>query len=119
MQKQQVNFLYLSEPDMIEAGVLDTRHCVETIEEVFRLLSQGDYLMGGPNENEHGQMIWFPKEQRFPNMPVAGPDRRFMSMITYLGGRFNVCGDKWYGSNIANRDRGLPRSILMVTLNDA
>ena len=103
---------------MIQAGVLDMPRCVETVEETFRLLGTGDYLMGGPRENEHGMMIWFPEERRFPNMPVAGPDRRFMSMIAYVGGRFNVCGDKWYGSNIENAKRGLPRSILMITLND-
>ena len=114
----KVDFLYLSEQDMIKAGVLDSKKCVDTIEEVFRLLSRGDYLMGGPKENSHGVMLWFPKEKRF-NMPVAGPDRRFMAMIAYLGGRFDVCGEKWYGSNVENpKLRKLPRSILMVMLND-
>lgn len=123
MEKQQgkkVSFLYLNEKDMIEAGVLDMPECVKVTEEVFRLLGSGDYLMGGPLCNEHGQMLWFPKESPFANMPVAGPDRRFMAMIAYLGGRFNVCGEKWYGSNIENPlKRGLPRSILMVMLNNA
>ncbi|MEI2401029.1 ornithine cyclodeaminase, partial [Paenibacillus phytohabitans] len=114
----KLEFLYLSEPEVIEAGVLDMKQCVSTIEKVFGLLAKGDYLMGGPQENEHGMMLWFPREKRGPNMPVAGPDRRFMSMIAYLGGEFNVCGDKWYGSNVENRVKGLPRSILMVTLND-
>jgi len=118
MTDTKIEFLYLSEPDMIKAGVLDMSKCVQTIEETFRLLGKGDYLMGGPLENEHGIMLWFPEVQRTPNMPVAGPDRRFMSMICYVGGDFNVCGDKWYGSNIENVKRGLPRSILMVTLND-
>ena len=114
----KVDFLYLSEPDMIKAGVLDSKRCVDTIEEVFRLLSRGDYLMGGPKENSHGVMLWFPEHPRF-NMPVAGPDRRFMAMIAYLGGRFNVCGEKWYGSNVENpKLRNLPRSILMIMLND-
>lgn len=114
----KVDFLYLSEPDMIKAGVLDSKKCVDTIEEVFRLLSRGDYLMGGPKENSHGVMLWFPEEKRF-NMPVAGPDRRFMAMVAYLGGRFNVCGEKWYGSNVENpKLRHLPRSILMIVLND-
>lgn len=113
-----VDFLYLSEPDMIKAGVLDSKHCVDTIEEVFKLLSQGDYLMGGPKENSHGIMLWFPSKPRF-KMPVTGPDRRFMAMIAYLGGKFNICGEKWYGSNVENPPlRGLPRSILMVMLND-
>lgn len=113
-----VDFLYLSEPDMIKAGVLDSKKCVDTVEEVFRLLSRGDYLMGGPKENSHGVMLWFPEKPRF-NMPVAGPDRRFMAMVAYVGGRFNVCGEKWYGSNVENpKARELPRSILMIVLND-
>ena len=29
-----------------------------------------------------------------------------------------MAGMKWYGSNVENRDKGLPRSILMVMLND-
>ncbi|WP_278550084.1 tyramine oxidase subunit B [Cloacibacillus evryensis] len=114
----KVDFLYLSEQEMIKAGVLDSKGCVDTIEEVFRLLSRGDYIMGGPKENSHGVMMWFPEEKRF-NMPLAGPDRRFMAMIAYLGGKFNICGEKWYGSNVENpRLRKLPRSILMVMLND-
>ena len=94
MQGKPVKFLYLSEPEMIEAGVLDMKQCVQVVDEVFHLLGEGNYLMGGPRENEHGLMIWFPDEKRFPNMPVNGPDRRFMAMIAYLGGRFDVCGEK-------------------------
>jgi ornithine cyclodeaminase len=40
-------------------------------------------------------------------------------MIAYLGGRFNVAGEKWYGSNRDNLKKGLPRSILMTALNNA
>ena len=29
-----------------------------------------------------------------------------------------MAGMKWYGSNAANKEKGLPRSILMLTLND-
>ncbi|NTA40701.1 ornithine cyclodeaminase, partial [Agrobacterium salinitolerans] len=68
--------------------------------------------------NSHGLNIVFPKETKFPNMPVAGPDRRFAAMPGYLGGRFDVCGNKWYGSNHANTQKGLPRSILTMMLND-
>lgn len=39
-------------------------------------------------------------------------------MPAYLGGRFDVCGLKWYGSNAANPSNGLPRSVLTVNLND-
>lgn len=118
MSGKRTDFLYLSEPDMIEAGVLDMSRCVDVTEEVFSILSTGDYLMGGPKHNSHGMGIVFPKETPFPNMPVAGPDRRFVAMPSYLGGRFDVCGVKWYGSNAANPPKGLPRSVLTVLLND-
>jgi N-[(2S)-2-amino-2-carboxyethyl]-L-glutamate dehydrogenase len=113
-----IKFLYLSEADTIAAGVNDTAKCVDVSEEVFKLLAQGDYLMGGSNHNSHGMGIIFPKETKFPNMPVAGPDRRFFAMPAYLGGRFDCCGNKWYGSNAANTAKGLPRSILTMMLND-
>lgn len=118
MAGKKTEFLYLSEPDMIEAGVLDVKRSVDVSEETFALLSEGDYLMGGSNHNSHGMGVVFPKETKFPNMPVAGPDRRFVAMPAYLGGRFDVCGVKWYGSNQANPARGLPRSVLTVQLND-
>jgi len=112
-------FLYLDEQDMIKAGVLDMAHCIDVEEELFGLLSKGDYVMGGDKHNAHGIALKFPKESPFPNMPLDAPDRRFMAMPAYVGGRFNVAGQKWYGSNIINPQRGLPRSILMVMLNDA
>lgn len=115
---KQTEFLYLSEKDMIEAGVLDYRRCIDVIEELFHLLSVDDYVMGGEGGNAHGIEMRFPKVPSAPGMPVDAPDRRFMAMPAYVGGRFHVAGQKWYGSNIINPSRGLPRSILMVMLND-
>lgn len=112
------NFTYLSEKDMIAAGVLDMPKCINACEEVLTLLTKGDYLMGGPSNNSHGMYVVFPEKTEFPNMPVAGPDRRFVTMPAYLGGRFDVCGNKWYGSNAENKKKGLPRSVLMLTLNN-
>ena len=86
--------------------------------EVYRLMGEGDYIMGGQNHNSHGQMISFPDNPVHPGMPHNGPDRRFMTMECYLGGKFHIAGEKWYGSNIENKEKGLPRSILMVMLND-
>ena len=119
MATESVKTLLLSQSDLVKVGVLDMPKCVDVIEEVFSLIGKGDYLMGGPLENEHGQMIYFPDEARFPGMPVKGPDRRYMAMIAYLGGRYKICGEKWYGSNAQNWKKGLPRSILTTILNDA
>ena len=119
MESSKLDFLYLNESEMVKAGVTDIHHCIEVMTEVYELMSKGDYVMGGKNKNSHGIMITFPDVPEFPNMPQNGPDRRFMAMIAYLGGRFNVAGEKWYGSNRDNLKKGLPRSILMTALNDA
>lgn len=119
MSSTKIDFIYLSEPDMIAAGVTDMAACVDAMEEMFGLLYHGDYRMAGPNNDNHGAAVFFPKDSPFPDMPKATADRRFMAMPAYLGGRFRMAGMKWYGSNIANRDKGLPRSILTFVLNDA
>ena len=114
----RISFRYLSEPDMIAAGVTDMPGCVQAMEETLRLVDQGDYRMGGPEGNSHGSMVTFPASSPHEGMPLDGAHRRFMAMPAYLGGSFRTAGCKWYGSNLANRDRGLPRSILMFTLTD-
>ena len=118
MSDTKLDLLYLSEPDMIKAGVNDVVACTDCMEELLITMDKGDYLMAGENANSHGAMITFPENPPFPNMPKAGPDRRFMAMPAYVGGATDMAGMKWYGSNIANREKGLPRSILMVMLND-
>lgn len=114
----KIDFLYLSEPDMIRAGVTDMADCVDTMTDLLALFAQGDYRMAGPENNSHGAQLFFPGDETFPGMPVDGPDRRFMAMPAYLGGDYQVAGCKWYGSNVENKQHGLPRSILMFTLND-
>ena len=118
MPDTKIEFLYLSEPDMIRAGVTDMAACVDTMTEMLALFAKGDYRMAGVENNSHGAQIFFPEEETFPGMPVDGPDRRFMAMPAYLGGDYQMAGCKWYGSNVENKQRGLPRSILMFTLND-
>ena len=115
---KKIKFLFLSEEDMIEAGVMDMETCIDVMGEMFSLLGKGDYRMGSKNANSHGIMVDFPDNPPFPNMPKNGPDRRYMAMPAYLGGRFDVVGNKWYGSNKNNCEKGLPRSILTVMLND-
>ncbi|WP_296109930.1 tyramine oxidase subunit B [uncultured Corynebacterium sp.] len=114
-----INFLWLSEPDMIEAGVTDSARCVDVMEETLILLDKGDYRMAGASGNSHGAQVNFPDNPEHEGMPANGPDRRFMAMPAYLGGRFKGAGVKWYGSNAENRANGLPRSIHVFVLNDA
>ena len=118
MTDTAVSFIYLSEPDAIAAGVTDMAPCVEAMDKTLQLLQLGDYRMAGLEGNSHGAMMMFPSEPEFANMPKDGPDRRFMAMPAYLGGEYANTGVKWYGSNIENREVGLPRSIHLFVLND-
>lgn len=114
-----IDFIYLDEPDTIRAGVTDMAACVDSMEDALVCMRQGDYVMAGEDHNSHGAMLTFPAEPAFAGMPKDGPDRRYMAMPAYLGGRFGNCGVKWYGSNAENRKKDLPRSILMFALSDA
>ena len=111
-------FLYLNEKDMLLSGVRDMPRCISAMEDMFALLYRGDYRMGGEDANEHGIRVSFPKETTIPGMPIHAPDYRFMAMPAYLGGRFHMVGVKSYGSHHTNKEKGLPRSILMLTLMD-
>lgn len=119
MSYPNIDFLYLNEEDMIKAGVLDAARCIDTMRDTMKLFGQHDYLLGGPKANEHGLQMNFPLKSDIEGFPLDdGPDRRFMAMPAYLGGRFHIAGQKYYGSNSHNSSLGLPRSILTVTLSD-
>ena len=114
----RIKFLYLSEPDMIKAGVKNMDQCVEAMEDLLVTLNKGDYVMAGVNHNSHGAQVIFPDDPQFEGMPKNADDRRFMAMPAYLGGKYQMAGMKWFGSNCENKASGLPRSILMMMLND-
>ena len=114
----KIDFIYLNEEDMLKAGVSDVKSCLKSMEDMFLILDKGDYRMGGSNNNDHGIAVYFPKETEFEGMPTYAPDYRFMAMPAYLGGRFHMFGVKTYGSHHTNREKGLPRSILMMQLLD-
>ncbi|MCD7101250.1 tyramine oxidase subunit B [Pseudoclavibacter sp. 13-3] len=111
-------FRYLDEPALVRCGARDMAACMSTLDEMFRLLAEGDYVMAGELGESHGLEMGFPDSSPFAGMPLNGPDRRFAAMPAYLGGRFDMLGLKWYASNVDNRSRGLPRSIHMIALHD-
>ena len=119
MVKTNIDFLFLNEQDMLRAGVSDMPACIESMEEMFKLLYKGDYRMGGEDANEHGIRLSFPKTSNIPGMPLHEPDKRMMAMPAYLGGKYHLYGCKTYGSNPHNPEVGQPRSILMMQLLDA
>ena len=90
----EVDFRFLSDPIIIKAGATDMARCIDVMEDQFKLLSLGDYRMSGKNKNSHGAFMDFPRELAVSRTcPVAGPDRRFMAMCSYLAS-YNMCGLK-------------------------
>lgn len=53
MSLPEIDFLYLNEEDTVKAGVEDMAECIETMEEMLKLMKIGDYRMGGANGNSH------------------------------------------------------------------
>ena len=85
-----IKFLYLSEPDMIKAGVKNMKECVDVMEDLLVTLNKGDYVMGGKNHNSHGCMVTFYDDPKFPGMPKNADDRRFMAMPAYPAGWYEM-----------------------------
>lgn len=113
-----MKLLYLSEENMIKAGVKDMIRCIDIMEDTFRLLHINDYRLGGINNSEHGLRTKFPKESNVEGMPLDAPGRWFTVMPAYLGGKYHVFGIKSYGANQKNPENGMPRSVLMMQLLD-
>ena len=104
---QKIEFLYLSQEDVIAAGGLDMRGTMQAVETSFRL-------------HASGQTILPPK----PVLRWGGPETeettgRIMAMPAYLGGDLRVAGIKWIPSAPQNPTRyGLPRANALIILND-
>lgn len=90
----RIDFRYLSEADMIAAGVEDVAACTDAMEEALALHARGDYRMAGHNGESHGAKVQFPVNPAHEGMPADGPDRRYVAMPAYLGGSFRTMGVK-------------------------
>lgn len=103
----KVEFLYLSQEDVIAAGGLEMAETVKTIEKSFTLHALGETILphkpvlrwGGPESEE-----------------VTG---RIMAMPAYLGGDLQIAGIKWIPSKPSNPVKhGMPRANALIILND-
>lgn len=107
MSEKPLEFLYLSQEDVLAAGGLEMAGTLEAVEEAFMLHGRGEVvqplkvvLRWGPPETEE----------------TIG---RIMAMPSYLGGELRVAGIKWIPSKPENPKRfGLPRASALIILND-
>lgn len=82
--------LYLSEKNLIDNNLLTMTQVMGSIEKMFELMYQQDYVMGGMNQNSHGLMMYVEKGIQ-KNIYIAMPG--------HLGGLYNTTGIKFHGPN--------------------
>lgn len=100
-----VEFLYLSQEDVIAAGGLDMKTCLDAVERAFKLLAVGEVKV--PNKI-------------VMELPPSEQERgRINGLAAYIGGDWEVAGIKWIPSFPKNpREHGLPRASALLILNN-
>ncbi|MFQ5409324.1 MAG: ornithine cyclodeaminase [Anaerolineales bacterium] len=98
-----VDFLFLSQEDVIASGGLDAAAYVETVEKSFSLIDKGEAM------EPHPPMLMFGGQ--------AG--RRVTMHPAYVGGDVETVGLKWTPANPDNpRTINMPRATAMDIIND-
>jgi ornithine cyclodeaminase/alanine dehydrogenase-like protein (mu-crystallin family) len=100
-----IEFLYLSQEEVIDAGGLDMRIAIDAIERAFHLLDQGQIVIPSKIVME---------------LPPSERDRgRMNGLAAYIGGDWEVAGIKWIPSFPNNPDKyHLPRANGLIILSD-
>lgn len=99
--------LYLSSAEVAALGAGDMALALADVEEALKLVYLGDCIV--PEKIAMG----FGK-----NISEESTKGRINAMPGYLGGRFDIAGIKWIGSNPMNLRRGMPRASALTILND-
>ncbi|MFZ7101559.1 MAG: hypothetical protein ACOWWO_02740 [Peptococcaceae bacterium] len=102
-----VEVLYLSQEDVKAAGALDMSLAVPTMEEVFRLHYERDYIL--PNKCV----------LRWGDLESETTRGRINAMPGWIGGDIRAVGIKWIASSPQNPFKfGQPRASAIIILND-
>jgi N-[(2S)-2-amino-2-carboxyethyl]-L-glutamate dehydrogenase len=102
-----VEFLFLSQEDVVAAGGLDMGSCLDTIEETLVLHHRGETI--APQKSA---LHWS------DDLDTDEKLGRIMAMPAYVGGSIAMAGMKWIPSVPRNPSRGLPRGIGVVLLSE-
>ncbi len=101
----EIKFLYLSQEDVVRAGVLDMARTLEDIEKVFRLYAEDKVIMPAKN------LIDFYDDHEYRG--------HIVSMPCYVGDDIDVVGIKWAAGFPKNPIRyDLPLGIDVIILSD-
>ena len=102
-----MDFLCLSQEDVVAAGGLDMDACLDATAETLALHQRGEAIC--PQKSA----------LRWSDEPDTDETHgRIMAMPAYVGGSFHMAGMKWIPSVPQNPARGLPRGIGVILLSD-
>lgn len=102
-----MELLYLSGKDVSALGAGDMVQALDDVEEALKLVHLGQCIVPEKIAMGFGKTV--------DDETAKG---RINAMPGYLGGRFDMAGIKWIGSNPANLQIGLPRASALTILND-
>ena len=102
-----MELLYLSGKDVSALGAGDMALALADVEEALKLVHLGEAIVPEKIAMGFGKTV--------DDESVKG---RINAMPGYLGGRFDMAGIKWIGSNPMNLQKGLPRASALTVLND-
>lgn len=101
------DIIYLSQADVVKCGGLSMKDTIADLEETFRTIKAGDYLLPP-------KVVL--KRAEKDSEETTG---RINAMPGHLGGNVNISGIKWIGSGPQNPFKyNLPRASALIILND-
>ena len=95
-----VDYVCLSQEDVLSAGGLDMAGCLEVVEEALVLHHRGEAICP-----QKSALHWT------DDLDSDEKHGRIMAMPGYVGGTIRMAGMKWIPSVPQNPLRGLPRGI--------
>jgi N-[(2S)-2-amino-2-carboxyethyl]-L-glutamate dehydrogenase len=103
--RRAIEFLYLDQEAVLEAGLLDMPRAMEVVGRAQALFVQGQV------RHPHKVVL------RQGETAESEEQGRFNALFASIGGPVRAMGMKWIGSFPANRERGLPRASALIILN--
>jgi ornithine cyclodeaminase len=103
-----VQFRYLSQEEVIKAGGLDMSIAMDAVEDVFALFGRGECILPSKVVLRWGE--------KGSELTTRG---HMNAMPGYVGGQYDMAGQKWGGGFYRNPvDHGLPSITCLVILNN-
>ena len=103
----ETKLLYLNGSEVSSLGAGDMKAALEDVEEALKLVYLGEAIVPEKIAMGFGKTFFEETDKG-----------RINAMPGFLGGKYQMAGIKWIGSNPKNQEKGLPRASAITILND-